>query len=36
MTTHARRRWLSIPDTWPWAQAFILCWHRLNTLSAMT
>jgi Transposase DDE domain group 1 len=36
LTTHARRRWLSIPDTWPWAQAFILCWHRLTTLPTTT
>lgn len=36
LTTHARRRWLSIPDTWPWAAAFILCWHRLNMLPTTT
>jgi hypothetical protein len=36
LTTHARRRALSIPDTWPWAPAFILCWHRLNVLPTTT
>ena len=30
LTTHARRRTLSIPDTWPWAEAFLLCWQRLS------
>ncbi|GGM68116.1 IS1380 family transposase [Micromonospora sonchi] len=30
LTTHARRRTLSIPNTWPWAEAFQLCWQRLN------
>jgi hypothetical protein len=30
LTTHARRRTLSIPNTWPWAEAFHLCWQRLN------
>ena len=30
LTTHARRRTLSIPNTWPWADAFQLCWQRLN------
>ena len=26
LATHARRRTLSIPDTWPWTNAFLLCW----------
>ncbi|WBB95921.1 IS1380 family transposase [Solwaraspora sp. WMMA2059] len=30
LTTHARRRTLSIPDTWPWADAFLICWQRLH------
>ncbi|WP_435818246.1 IS1380 family transposase [Micromonospora matsumotoense] len=33
---HARRRILSIPDTWPWANAFELCWQRLNALPLTT
>lgn len=36
LTTHARRRWLNIPETWPWAQAFLLCWQRLNPLTQAT
>jgi hypothetical protein len=36
LATHARRRRLSIPDTWPWADAFTLCWQRLNTLPTTT
>jgi hypothetical protein len=32
LATHARRRVLSIPDTWPWADAFQLCWQRLTLL----
>jgi hypothetical protein len=32
LATHARRRTLSIPDTWPWADAFLLCWQRLGLL----
>jgi Transposase DDE domain group 1 len=36
LTTHARRRWLSIPETWPWAQAFLLCWQRLSQLAPVT
>jgi hypothetical protein len=36
LTTHARRRWLTISGTWPWADAFTLCWHRLSTLPATT
>jgi hypothetical protein len=36
LATHARRRTLSIPDTWPWAEAFLLCWQRLTTLPLLT
>jgi hypothetical protein len=36
LATHARRRVLSIPDTWPWADAFQLCWHRLGQLPLTT
>lgn len=36
LATHARRRVLSIPDTWPWASAFLLCWHRLGQLTQPT
>jgi hypothetical protein len=36
LTTHARRRTLSIPDTWPWADAFLLCWQRLGLLPLTT
>jgi len=36
LTTHARRRRLSIPDDWPWATAFTLCWQRLSTLPPAT
>jgi len=30
LATHARRRVLSICDTWPWGDAFLLCWQRLS------
>ncbi|MFF4756989.1 transposase, partial [Streptomyces sp. NPDC002514] len=33
---HARRRWLRIERTWPWAKAFTTCWHRVTTLPALT
>jgi hypothetical protein len=36
LATHARRRVLSIPDTWPWADAFTLCWQRLTLLPPVT
>jgi hypothetical protein len=36
LTTHARQRRLSIPDSWPWATAFTLCWQRLSMLPATT
>ncbi|XUL89493.1 transposase [Streptomyces galilaeus] len=34
LTDHACRRWLRIKRTWPWAKAFITCWHWLPTLPA--
>ncbi|MEU0156673.1 transposase, partial [Micromonospora fulviviridis] len=36
LATHARRKTLSIPDTWPWAEAFQLCWQRLGLLPLTT
>jgi hypothetical protein len=36
LTTHARRRWLIISDTWPWAEAFTRCWQQLSMLPATT
>ncbi|ASW57342.1 IS1380 family transposase [Plantactinospora sp. KBS50] len=36
LATHARRRVLSIPGTWPWADAFTLCWRRLTLLPPAT
>jgi hypothetical protein len=32
LTSHARRRSLHIPDTWPWREAFLTCWQRLTAL----
>ncbi|MFG2885918.1 IS1380 family transposase [Streptomyces sp. NPDC048297] len=36
LADHARRRWLRLEATWPWAQAFTTCWQRLNTLPVLT
>jgi hypothetical protein len=36
LTTHARRRWLTINETWPWAEAFTTCWNHLNQLPEPT
>jgi hypothetical protein len=36
LTAHARRRWLRIERTWPWAKAFTICWRRLTQLPAPT
>ncbi|MGW6412362.1 transposase [Streptomyces vinaceus] len=33
---HARRRWLRIETTWPWASAFTTAWTRINSLPAIT
>lgn len=32
LATHARRKILSVPATWPWADAFQLCWQRLSLI----
>ena len=36
LATHARQRILSIPENWPWAKAFQLCWQRLSLIPAPT
>ena len=36
LTTHARRRVLTIAETWPWAEAFLICWQRLSLLPLTT
>lgn len=36
LTRHARRRWLRIETTWPWADAFTTAWTRINSLPALT
>jgi hypothetical protein len=36
LATHARRKILSIPDNWLWAEAFQLCWQRLSSLPQTT
>ncbi|MFB7601147.1 IS1380 family transposase [Streptomyces sp. NPDC056160] len=36
LADHARRRWLRIERTWPWATAFTTCWQRLTALPAIT
>jgi hypothetical protein len=36
LTTHARQRTLKISTTWPYTDAFILCWQRLTALPAPT
>jgi hypothetical protein len=36
LADHARRRYLRIERTWPWAKAFTTCWHRLTALPAIT
>ncbi|GAA3594831.1 hypothetical protein GCM10022295_90160 [Streptomyces osmaniensis] len=36
LVRHARRRWLRIERTWPWAGAFTLAWHRLTDLPDVT
>jgi hypothetical protein len=36
LTKHARRRWLRIEATWPWADAFTTCWQRLSELPTVT
>lgn len=36
LADHARRRWLRIGATCPWAQAFTPCWQQLTVLPAVT
>ena len=36
LSSHARQRILKIPETWPFTDAFILCWQRLTALPAPT
>jgi len=36
ITTHARQRTLKIAATWPYADAFVVCWQRLTALPAPT
>jgi hypothetical protein len=36
LADHARRRWLRIDATWPWATAFTTCWQRLTALPTVT
>jgi hypothetical protein len=36
LTHHARQRRLTISATWPWRDAFALCWQRLSELPAPT
>ncbi len=36
LTRHARKRMLRISATWPWKEAFIICWQRLRALPAST
>jgi hypothetical protein len=34
LARHARKRTLAISPDWPWADAFLTCWHRLCALPA--
>ncbi|MFC4016315.1 IS1380 family transposase [Nonomuraea purpurea] len=34
LVSHARRRILKISATWPWRNAFLICWQRLCALPA--
>ncbi|MEW1648959.1 transposase [Streptomyces sp. NPDC091219] len=36
LAEHARRRWLRIERTWPWATSFTTCWQQLTALPAIT
>ncbi|MFJ2564500.1 MULTISPECIES: hypothetical protein [unclassified Streptomyces] len=36
LARHARRRFLRIERTWPWAPAFTTSWKRLTRLPAVT
>ncbi|GAA1184503.1 hypothetical protein GCM10009664_58030 [Kitasatospora gansuensis] len=35
-TRHARRRWLTLSNSWPWREAFLTCWQRLSALPALS
>ncbi|MEV7969278.1 IS1380 family transposase [Sphaerisporangium sp. NPDC088356] len=35
LSAHARRRWLRIERTWPWAETFVLAWQRLTHLPVL-
>jgi hypothetical protein len=34
LARHARQRVLKISRTWPWKEAFLICWQRLCALPA--
>jgi hypothetical protein len=36
LTSHARRRILNVSATWPWKNAFLICWQRLSALPPPT
>jgi Transposase DDE domain group 1 len=36
LARHARKRVLKISRTWPWKEAFTICWQRLCALPALT
>jgi hypothetical protein len=36
LTRHARRRYLALAASWPWADAFTTCWQRLTALPEPT
>ncbi|MCY0963506.1 IS1380 family transposase, partial [Streptomyces sp. H27-H5] len=36
LSRHARRRWLRIERSWPWAQAFTTSWARILALPSVT
>src|SRR5699024_1653752 len=36
LARHARRRFLRLERTWPWAEAFTICWQRLTALPTPT
>ncbi|MBB5489783.1 IS1380 family transposase [Nocardiopsis metallicus] len=36
LARHARRRFLRIERSWPWAEAFTTCWQRLTALPTLT
>ncbi|MET8531206.1 transposase [Streptomyces sp. NPDC005065] len=36
LAKHARRRWLCVETTWPWASAFTTAWTRIADLPTVT